>query len=466
MDKRNKWLLKNIGLFSLSEFGSKALVFLLLPFYTYFLSNEEYAIIDLIQVTINLILPIITFSIYESVLKYILDKSMTSSTGLSSGLCVVCLSNIAVGLAILMPIYGEYNKYRLFFFLAFFSLSFQILFSYFARAIDSVKDIAISSIISTLITALLNIFLISCFKLGINGYFIALISGNIFKAIFLFFKGKFFIYISCRYIDKNSIFKMLSFSVPLIPNALFWWINTSVDKYCLTFMTSLAIVGIYSVAGKVPSIINVVSSIFNSAWRMSAIKEEGTEGSNFFYENTFEIFSVFLSFVAFVLIGMSRIIAHFMYLNSSFSAWRITPILVIGVYIDCLNTFIGSLFAAKDNTKLLFSTTLIGSIVNITLNLAFIPLFGGIGAAIATSASHVTVLIIRSRKAKKQFNFNPNIVYHILRFIICVVLTIIMIMNYKVAYIIFVPLLLLLICFSQNQINPLIAILKNRVKKK
>ena len=49
-----KYLLKNVGLFTISEFASKFITFFMLPLYTYYLSTEEYAVIDLIQVTQNL----------------------------------------------------------------------------------------------------------------------------------------------------------------------------------------------------------------------------------------------------------------------------------------------------------------------------------------------------------------------------------------------------------------------------
>ena len=46
--KRNyKYLLKNIGLLTLSNFGTKILLFLLLPLYTSILTVEEYGLYDL-----------------------------------------------------------------------------------------------------------------------------------------------------------------------------------------------------------------------------------------------------------------------------------------------------------------------------------------------------------------------------------------------------------------------------------
>ena len=54
-------LVKNTIIYAIGNFGSKILSFLLLPFYTYYLSTNDYGYFDLITTTISLLTPIITF---------------------------------------------------------------------------------------------------------------------------------------------------------------------------------------------------------------------------------------------------------------------------------------------------------------------------------------------------------------------------------------------------------------------
>lgn len=60
------YLIKNIGLFTISNFATKLLSFLIVPFYTYYLSTEQYASIDLINTAISLLVPLLTVSDYFS----------------------------------------------------------------------------------------------------------------------------------------------------------------------------------------------------------------------------------------------------------------------------------------------------------------------------------------------------------------------------------------------------------------
>lgn len=60
-----KYLLKNVGLLSLSNFGSKILSFILIPLYTNLLTTEEYGTYDIYSTTISLLIPILTLNIIK-----------------------------------------------------------------------------------------------------------------------------------------------------------------------------------------------------------------------------------------------------------------------------------------------------------------------------------------------------------------------------------------------------------------
>lgn len=74
MNSKYKYLIKNMGILTLSNFSSKILVFLLVPLYTSVLSTTEYGIYDLVVSTIQLIFPIITANIVDAVMRFSMDK--------------------------------------------------------------------------------------------------------------------------------------------------------------------------------------------------------------------------------------------------------------------------------------------------------------------------------------------------------------------------------------------------------
>ena len=71
---RYKYLFKNIGLLTLSSFGTKLLSFFLVPLYTKILTTAQYGAYDMFNTTIGVLIPILTLNIQESVLRFALDK--------------------------------------------------------------------------------------------------------------------------------------------------------------------------------------------------------------------------------------------------------------------------------------------------------------------------------------------------------------------------------------------------------
>ena len=61
MDKYKK-LLSNTAILGLGTFGSKILVFVLLPLYTAYLSTEQYSTADIITQSANLLMPLMALA--------------------------------------------------------------------------------------------------------------------------------------------------------------------------------------------------------------------------------------------------------------------------------------------------------------------------------------------------------------------------------------------------------------------
>lgn len=61
-----------------------------------------------------------------------------------------------------------------------------------------------------------------------------------------------------------------------------WWVNGLADRYVLIFFCGIASNGVYSVASKIPSILNIFQNIFSQAWMLSAVREFDAEDKNGF----------------------------------------------------------------------------------------------------------------------------------------------------------------------------------------
>lgn len=127
---------------------------------------------------------------------------------------------------------------------------------------------------------------------------------------------------------------ILKYSIPLVPNSLMWWIMAAGDKYIINYFLGDSANGIYSLALKIPQIINMVYSLFIQAWQMSAIEVESSEDKKGFYQNVFNVTSFGMVFIT---IGIVMLIkpVYVGVMSKEFAiAWEYVPLLSVSTIIS------------------------------------------------------------------------------------------------------------------------------------
>ncbi|SOB39869.1 oligosaccharide flippase family protein [Latilactobacillus sakei] len=400
-------LFQNIGIFTLANFAAKIMSFLILPLYTYYLTTAEYGTIDLVNTTIQLVFPILSLSIVDAVMRFGISEEDSKDKIFTTGLNVIVIGMIPLTIICLICILTFDKSYiSLFFALIYLVQALNNLFASFAKAINKTAQMAVISTITSLSILTLNVVFIAFLHYGILGYWVSTILGNCIGILLYIVMCQLYKYFTFgfRLVDKKLLGQMLKYSIPLIPNALFWWINTSLDRWVLTAMTSISIVGLYSVANKLPTILSTVNSIFNQAWNLSMFQSNDKEERNSFFSKVYVYYDELMFLLTLLIIVFSPIIAKIMFSKDFASAWIYVPVLTLGVYYNSLNGFIGSLFTAAKDTKYIFTSTLIGSLVNLLLNIPFVFLWGALGSAAATFLSYFFVYIVRVKKVEYMYS--------------------------------------------------------------
>ena len=394
-----KYLLKNVGLLTISNFSTKILTFLLLPLYTSVLSTSDYGIYDLVNTSVSLLLPIVTLDIADSTIRFALDKKRDPSEVLNIsifvsgiGVIIVCVLTLINQCFHIVDAIFQYPLY----FIALFTFSQTVnILSGFARGIDKVKESSIGGAIGSGLTIILNVVFLVFFKLGLPGYFLATILGLAVQTIYLYFSTKAFSYGFSLRNNNELLREMTAYSRPLIINNIAWWINNASDRYVVTYFCGISANGIYSVGYKIPTIINVLQSIFQQAWMLSAVKEYNEEDSRKFYSAVYTFYNLLLLSACSVIILFNKTLALFLYKNEFFSAWQYVPFLSLGFIFIGLANFLGGIFQAVKDSRIIATSTVVGAIVNIVLDLVLTPMIGPIGAAIATCFSYMIVWVTR-----------------------------------------------------------------------
>lgn len=423
--KGYRYLFKNIGLLSLSQFGTKILAFLLVPLYTSVLTTKDYGIYDLCNTTISLLIPILTFNIADATLRYAIDQNSDKESVWRVSWHYYCISLLFMALFTgvngFWGIFPEMKEYSLLMFLLYATTCLNGIISNFCRGIDKIKDIAISGVISSAVIILMNIIFLLITKWGIIGYFLAYILGALSQVAYLSIAVRIWRYMSIKPIDAKLSEDMTEFSKPMIANSVAWWINSVSDRYVITFFCGLAENGIYSVAGKIPSILNIFQTIFNQAWTLSAVKDFDPEDKEGFFSNTYKAYNCIMVVICSCVIAFDKILARFLYAKDFYIAWRYVPWLTMAILFGSLSGYIGGFFTAVKDSKQFSRSSLIGAITNIVLNLAFTPFLGAMGAAVATVISYAEVWIVRYINSRHYVRFDINIKRDIISYLILLI---------------------------------------------
>lgn len=313
-----------------------------------------------------------------------------------------------------------FNQYPVYFLLYYSLCLFSEIINQFARGIGKVFDVAVAGIISTVTTITLNILLLLVFPSGIKGYFIANCSAFAMTALYLFVRIKAWKYIKIKWKKSRIEKEMISYSSPLIFNQIAWWINNVSDRYIVTWFCGTAANGIFSVAYKIPSILQMFQTIFNQAWTLSAVKE--LDGKSIeFYQKIYKIYNFCLVALCSALIIANKVIAKILFAKDFYQAWQYAPFLLISVLFGSLSGLLGGIFTAAKDTKAIAKTTIIGAAVNTIINIVLVYFIGPMGAAIATMVSNILVWNIRLFTSKKIVNIRIRLVRDIISYVLLIV---------------------------------------------
>lgn len=403
---RTKYLLKNMGILTISNFASKILIFLLVPLYTTVLSTVEYGTYDLVVSTVTLLYPILSLNIVDAVMRFSMDKEYSKEKIAVIGFKLILISIVifAVGMILFnkFKIWPEINGLEGFVFLYYFSYVFNQFLVQFAKGLECVREMGIAGVISTFAMVGGNIFFLLVLKEGLPGFFLANIIAQGISAIYLLIKLKLWVYLKNLNVEKILIREMLVYCLPLLASTIGWWVNSASDKYVVAFMLGVSANGILSVSYKIPQIINVVQSIFIQAWQISAIKEYGEKDTARFYGKTFLIINVFMCAACSWLILLTRPLAYLMYAKDFFQAWQYVPFLLISSVFNCASGLLGPILSAQKNSKAMMWSAIIGASVNIIMNITLIHYIGIQGATIATLICSIIIYEVRKSAVGKD----------------------------------------------------------------
>ena len=297
--------------------------------------------------------------------------------------------------------------------------SFSVI-EYYFRGIVKAKYNAYALSASVILSSLLKIILILLkaplmyFVLAIVFEYLALAAG----LVIVYHYNKLSIF-NWKF-SKDLAVKLLKDSWPLMLSGLVVMVYMRIDQILIKHMISEEAVGYYAAAVRICEAwyfipVTLCNSIFPAIVNAKNVSEE-------FYNNRMQKLYDLLAWLA---IGIAVPVTIFsdqiitILFGSNFAP--ASPVLIIYIWAG-VAVFLGvasSQYLINENlTKLSFTRTSIGMVINVILNIILIPLYGIVGSAFATLVSYTiaTFSIITSKRAYGQVKMMAKAIFLITLF--------------------------------------------------
>ena len=191
-------------------------------------------------------------------------------------------------------------------------------------------------------------------------------------------------------IDRPILRTSLAYGLPIVPHALAGALLQSADRIILTDYRGLSDVGLYTLAANLGSIVAMVSAGMHRAWSPFFLRVDAQgEAPDWTHVRRLSFFSLSAVGAVCLAVGLgSPLLIDLAATDAYVGADRTAAILALAAFLNAYY-LIGSvaIFAEQKAVRWIAAITIPAMLLNIVLNLRWIPEWGIEGAAVATLVS-------------------------------------------------------------------------------
>ena len=399
-------LAKNTLMLSLGTFLTKGLSFIMIPFFSRWLSTEDYGVFDVICTYVTLLLPIMGLSSNEALFRFSMDEVSEENKKkyVSSCFSIFSTGVLFSGVVLMiLKLTGIWNL-ALSFFIILIGETYNLYFRGFLRSIKRLDIYSYVNAISTVFIAIFVFLFVKVWNLKLEGMIIGYGVGYILGDIVVVFVTRFWKYFSLRCISFQEARKLINYSFSLIFNSISWWIINISDRTIILIFLGPVANGIYAIANKIPNILSSVFGTFSVSWQQSAVEALGYKDKEEYYNRIYNNLLIIILSLSCGVLSSNFILFNYIFDQKYFDAYMYSPILITGTVFLIISQFFGGIQISLKMPRENGLTTVVGAICNIMIHLLLINIIGLFAAAISTLVSQIFVCFLRSRSLKKEIH--------------------------------------------------------------
>lgn len=410
---------KHSSIFALGNVLTKSVSFLLFPLYTNFLAPKDYGRLEILMVTMQILLIFCGFGVGSGLRRVLLydtkNKDEQKLAVTSAAIFMFVTSSIIFGLTfyLLEPLVLTFSSdlkavglFRLAMVVGFLNANSIVPQQIYLVEFQSTRFTAIN-LGKFSLTLCLNIYFVAILLLAVQGIlFSQIISAILALVVNLYFIRSYILFaFSTRFMKK-----CLRVGLPFMPAALALWIITSMDRWFLAHYWNEHEIGLYAVGFRIALILQfILREPFEKNWpsiyfRLAKQPNAQKQLSSIFTYYVLAASSIGLALAVFaqpIIFGMTTVSFH--------PAWRIVPILLIGILFRGMADVLGVGIGISGKTEFYAIAAAVAAVANLFLNFILVPKSGIMGASIATAISffimQIVVYLFSNRLYSIQYEF-------------------------------------------------------------
>lgn len=412
--------LKNSFFYTIASVLQGFIGFLLLPLYTRYLSPLDYGVLALVTSFIGILASIITLQIHAGVPRFVIKFQKDENRAKIYFTSIFLLISIILVLScVIINIFGEtivrivFSNKNNISYAPFFQIGTLILLPTLLASVGMLllqtleygHKFLLVTIIQVVANLFFGLFFVIFLKTGVSGVLWAQFIGAACGLIFTIWFIRDWFKLTLQKLPIQDIRDSLRYSLPIIPHTLSIYIYMQSNRLILQRYVPLADIGVYSIADTFASILLIIINSANSAYTPIFLKlaEDNRRRAQDETKKFIEIWWVVIMVIFMGYLLLSGYLVRLMTRPSFYPSIPLIPILAFayifrGLY--CFNT--NSLFFIE-KTKYIPVITVTAAVLNVLLNLIFIPKFGIFAAAWITVISYFITFIVSYYFSRKFF---------------------------------------------------------------
>ncbi|WP_027438519.1 lipopolysaccharide biosynthesis protein [Lachnospira multipara] len=422
--KRGESLAKNTLILSLGTIIPKITSFITLPIITLCLTKNEIGFNELIMMFSILMLPVATLQIQTAAFRFLIDvrdDEEEIKKIISSIIVFTFITSLIALVVVFLCLYKEDLYLRFLICLYYLADIFVNTLRQICRGLGKNGEYSKSIIVSSFSTLVFIIALVFILSWGLIGVVASSFLSSFIAFIYLFFKIKLYRFFSMSFFNKEILKKMLSYTIPLIPNSISGWLMRLADRLVVTVFMGVSANAVYSLACKIPNLIDNLQNTFVLAWQENASIVSKDSDAGEYYTRVFHMLFNLITGSLGLLIAISPVLFKLLIKGDYEEAYFQMPILFMAMFFLGLSTFLGGIYLAFKKTKSIGLTTTVAAVINLVFDISLIRYLGLYAASISTMLAYIFLFLFRIIDVQKIIRIRVNISHMILMIIILLI---------------------------------------------